>query len=173
MEMRFNGKAPVVHPDATVLDGAKLIGDVTLAPHSSVWFNAVLRGDFGAIELGEYANVQDNCTLHVDPGGKCVIGRYASVGHGATVHGATVCDCALVGMNATILNGAVIGEGSIVGAGALVTERTVIPPHSLAVGVPAKVIKQLPDAVEKMQKDHSLVYAETAEAYKRDTAEKK
>lgn len=168
MLRNFNGISPTVDKTAFIADNADVIGDCIVGEHSSVWFNAVLRGDFGQIKLGRYANVQENCTLHVDPDAACVIGDYVSIGHNAVVHGATVERCSLIGMNATILNGAVIGEGSIIGAGALVTERTIIPPHSLAVGVPARVIRTLPDAVAGEQKAHAEHYAKTAAMYKAD-----
>ena len=168
MIRKFKDATPTIDKTAFVADDADVIGDCIIGEHASVWFNAVLRGDFGRIELGKYANVQENCTLHVDPGAKCILGDYVSVGHNAVVHGATVERFSLIGMNATILNGAVIGEGSIIGAGALVTERTVIPPHSLAVGIPARVIKTLPDSIADEQKMHAEYYAKTAEAYKDD-----
>lgn len=168
MIRKLGDRTPIVDKTAFVADNADVIGDCAIGAHASVWFNAVLRGDFGHIRLGEYANVQDNCTLHVDPNSTCSIGDYVSVGHNAVIHGATVERCSLIGMNATVLNGAVIGAGSIIGAGALVTERTVIPPHSLAVGVPARVIRTLPDSVADEQKLHAEYYSKTAEMYKSD-----
>ena len=109
----------------------------------SVWFGAVIRGDSEAITVGSQTNLQDQVVLHADPGFPCRIGDRVTVGHGAIIHGATVEDDVLIGMRATILNGAVIGAGSIVAAGALVSEGKVFPPRSLIVGVPAKSLRQV------------------------------
>lgn len=137
----FAGKAPVLAPTAHVAQSACVIGDVSLGEESSVWYGAVVRGDCNRITVGARANIQDNCTLHCDSVHPLTLGENVSVGHNAVLHGCTIERNVLVGMSATVLNGAVIGEGSIVGAGALVTENKVFPPHSLIVGVPAKLVK--------------------------------
>ena len=131
-----------VRADATafVAPGAVVVGEVTLGPRSSVWFGAVLRGDMDAIVLGEESNIQDNSVVHVDSGVPVTIGRRVVVGHRAVVHGATVEDDCLIGMGAILLNRSRIGAGSLVAAGALVSEDKVVPPGSLVVGVPGKVI---------------------------------
>jgi carbonic anhydrase/acetyltransferase-like protein (isoleucine patch superfamily) len=145
----LKGVRPVLAPGAYVADGAVLIGQVTLAEGSSVWFNAVLRADSEPIRIGRGSNVQDNSTLHVDPGLPCTIGDGVTIGHNAIVHACTVEDNVLVGMHATILSGAVIGRDSIVGANALVTENARVPAGSLVLGVPARVVRALrPEEVE-------------------------
>ena len=126
---------------AFIADTATLAGGVALAENTSVWYSAVLRADTGSITVGAGSNVQDNAVLHTGPGLDVTIGRNVSIGHSAVVHGCTVGDSCLIGMHATILNGAVIGAGSLIAAGALVTEGTVIPPNSLVVGVPGKVLR--------------------------------
>ena len=139
-------KTPVIHPSAFVHAAAHVIGDVTLAARVSVWPTAVLRGDNDAIVIGEDSNVQDGTIVHVDPGVPCTIGRRVAIGHRAIVHGATVGDDCLIGMGAILLNRVVVGSGSIVGAGAVCREGMEIPPNSLVVGVPAKVIRETTDA---------------------------
>jgi carbonic anhydrase/acetyltransferase-like protein (isoleucine patch superfamily) len=149
-----------------VADGARLIGDVTLNEGASVWFNAVIRADNDHVEIGRFTNVQDNCTLHVDPGRPLAIGDYVTIGHNAVVHGCTIEDNVLIGMHATILNGAVVGRDSLIGAHALVPENAHIPPGSLAVGVPARVIRQLnPEEIERLRKS-AEGYASRARAYR-------
>ncbi|MFE4669260.1 gamma carbonic anhydrase family protein [Streptomyces sp. NPDC056716] len=139
----MGGKEPEVDPTAFVAPTSTVIGDVTIRAGASVWYGAVLRGDAERITVGADSNVQDNCTLHADPGFPVTIGERVSVGHNAVVHGATVEDDCLIGMGATVLNGAVIGEGSLVAAQALVTQGMRIPPGSLVAGVPAKVRREL------------------------------
>lgn len=128
-----------------VAANATVLGDVTLDRGVNIWYGAVLRADEGALILGENSNVQDNAVLHCDPGGQVVLGKNVTVGHSAIVHGCTVGDNSLIGMHATILNHAVVGRNCIIGAGALVPEGMVIPDNSVAVGVPAQVIKTIRD----------------------------
>jgi len=125
-----------------IAEGARVCGEVSLGDGVSVWYNAVLRGDEGAIVVGENSNVQDNAVLH----GQVNLGKGVTVGHGAIVHGCTVGDNSLIGMGAIVLNNAVIGENSIVGAGALVTQNKVFPAGSMIMGVPAKFVRKLTDA---------------------------
>ncbi|MBO9637797.1 MAG: gamma carbonic anhydrase family protein [Siphonobacter aquaeclarae] len=127
--------------------GACIMGDVTLGDESSVWYNAVLRGDVEAIRIGDRTNIQDTAVIHADPGDPTVIGNDVTVGHGAIVHGATVGDGSLIGMRATVLNKARIGRFCLIGANALVTEGMEIPDYSLVLGVPAKVVKTFDPAV--------------------------
>lgn len=141
----YKGVWPTIGPNVFVADGAHLIGRVTVAERASVWFNAVLRADIEAISLGARSNVQDNSTLHVDHGFPTVIGQDVTVGHGVTIHGSTIEDRVLVGMGAVILTGCVIGSESIVGAHALITEKKVIPPRSLVLGTPGRVIRTISD----------------------------
>jgi len=126
-----------VAPNATV------VGNVALGANSSVWFGATLRGDNDLISIGSNSNVQDAAVLHTDPGFPLSIGENVTVGHQAMLHGCTIGDGSLIGIQAVILNGAVIGKGSLVGAGAIVTERKVFPGGSLILGAPAKVAREL------------------------------
>lgn len=141
----FDGKKPDIDSKAYAFETSCVIGMVEMAEYSSVWFNAVVRGDIAPIKIGRYSNVQDGAVLHVADDLPCIVGDFVTVGHSAVLHACTVEDNCLIGMNATVLNGAVIGEGSIVGAGALVTQNTIVPPNSLVVGVPAKVVKTMGD----------------------------
>ncbi|MEU1285152.1 gamma carbonic anhydrase family protein [Kitasatospora sp. NPDC005856] len=137
------GRVPAVDPGAFVAPNAVVVGDVTVAAGAGIWYGAVLRGDAESISVGAGSNIQDNCTLHADPGFPLVVGERISVGHNAVLHGCTVEDDVLVGMNATVLNGARIGTGSLVAAGAVVPQGMVVPPGSLVAGVPAKVRREL------------------------------
>lgn len=136
-------KTPVLGAGVYIASGAVVLGDVTMGAHSSVWYNAVLRGDINRIVIGEYSNIQDNAVVHLADDYPCMIGNYVTVGHSAIVHACTVEDECLIGMGATVLDGAVIGAQSIVGANALVTQGTVIPPGSMVLGSPGKVVRTL------------------------------
>ena len=146
MLLPFGGKVPRDEGAVFVAPNATVLGDVVLGPGSSVWYGAVLRGDDGILTLGENTNVQDNAVLHCDPGGAVTLGKNVTVGHCALVHGCTVGDGSLIGMHATLLNHCVVGKNCIIGAGALVPEGMVIPDGSVAVGVPARVIKPVTEA---------------------------
>ncbi|MDP9040129.1 MAG: gamma carbonic anhydrase family protein [Acidobacteriota bacterium] len=143
----FGGIRPTVPPTCFVDPSAQVIGDVVLGAHSSVWMNAVVRGDVHSIRIGSHSNVQDCAVLHgmrlLYP---VTIGDWVTIGHNATVHGCTLEDAVLVGIGATILNDARIGEGSIVAAGAVIPEHTVVPPNSLVAGVPGRVRRTLTPA---------------------------
>ncbi|MQY10601.1 Protein YrdA [Streptomyces sp. RB5] len=139
------GREPKTDPNAFVAPTAVLLGDVRLAAGSSVWYHAVLRAEFETIELGADSNIQDNCTVHVDPGFPVTVGERVTVGHNVVLHGCTLEDDVLVGMGATVLNGARIGAGSLVAAQALVPQGMRVPPGSLVAGVPAKVKRPLTD----------------------------
>ncbi|MEM7567297.1 MAG: gamma carbonic anhydrase family protein [Pseudomonadota bacterium] len=145
----LGGLAPEIDPDAWVAPGSQVMGSVTLAAAASVWYGAVLRGDNAAISIGERSNIQDVSVLHTDEGFPLSIGADVTVGHRAILHGCTIEDACLIGMGATVMNGAVVGSGSLVGAGALVTERTVVPPGSLVLGAPAKVVKTLDEGARE------------------------
>jgi carbonic anhydrase/acetyltransferase-like protein (isoleucine patch superfamily) len=165
MRIKFKDKTPNIHETCFVAPTADVIGDVTIGEKSSVWHRAVLRGDVNKIEVGSYTNIQDGTIVHVAGEFPAVIGSNVTIGHGAIIHGCTIKDNAFIGMGAIILDGAVIGEGALIGAGALVTEGKEIPPYSLAVGVPAKVVKQLPEEYIEMAKKRAVEYAELAEEY--------
>lgn len=150
--IEFDGHCPDVADDVFIAPGAVVLGQVTIGEGASIWFNAVLRGDKDRIVLGRFTNIQDNCTVHLDPGKPAIIGESVTVGHGAILHGCTVEDNVLIGMHATVLTGAVVGRDSIVGASALVTENAVIPAGSLVLGVPAKVVRQLsPEEIDRVR----------------------
>jgi len=156
----------LVDPTAFVAAHARLIGDVTIGAESSVWFNAVIRGDRETIRIGRQTNVQDLCMLHADPGIPCTLGDRVSVGHAAIVHGAAVEDDVLIGMRAVIMNRARIGAGSIIGVGAVVTEGTQIPPGSVVVGVPGKVKRQAEPRDGKRIRHAAEYYVELAREYR-------
>ncbi len=139
----FNGKRPKIHSTCYVASNATLIGDVTLGAESSVWHNAVIRGDVNKIKIGARTSVQDNCVFHVTTDNPTIIGDDVIIGHGAIVHACTIGNHALIGIGATILDEAVIEDWVIVAAGAVVTEGTRVPSGTLVAGVPAKVIKSL------------------------------
>ncbi len=162
----FGGVTPLAHPTAFVAQNATLVGAVTLAAASSVFYGSVLRGDTDSISIGEGSNVQDNVSMHTDAGIRLVVGSGVSIGHGAVVHGCVIEDDCLIGMGATILNRAVIGAGSLVAAGAVVLEDTVIPPGSLVAGVPAKVRRELSEAEREGVKANASHYVELAAAHR-------
>ncbi len=146
MLIEINGKRPSVAPDAFVAPTAVLIGDVTVESEASVWWGAVLRADWNSIRVGERSSVQDNCVIHCTVAGGTDVGADVTVGHAAVLHGCTVKDGALVGINSTVLDGAVIGECAAVSAGSCVTPKTEVEPGWLAGGVPAKPIKELSES---------------------------
>lgn len=151
--------------NAVILPGAAVVGDVTLGPDCSVWFNAVLRGDGKPIVLGRGCNVQDCCVLHSEKA-PTVLGDWVSVGHGAIVHGASVGDNTIVGMGATLLDFAKIGKNCMVGAGALVTGKMDAPDGSLVLGNPAKVVRPLTEEEIAGLKKNAEHYAELKERYR-------
>lgn len=141
----FHGIWPEVDRKAWISESAVVAGSVTFKEFSSMWHNCSARGDVNRIEVGRYSNVQDNSVLHVADNYACIIGDYVTVGHGAIVHACTIEDHCLIGMGAIVLDGAVIGRGSIVAAGAIVTKGTIVPPNSMVMGIPAKVVKTMPE----------------------------
>lgn len=163
--LTLDGVAPDVPADGGVYvaPGAQVIGRVRLGPRSSVWFNAVLRGDNEPIEVGEGSNIQDGVICHTDPGKPLTIGRDVTVGHNAILHGCWIGDGTLVGMGAVVLNGARIGRCCLIGANALITEGKDIPDGSLVMGQPGKVVRALTEAeIEGL--------AQSAERYRRNAA---
>jgi len=135
--------SPTVAVSAYVAPGAVLVGNVLLADRSSVWFGATLRGDNEIISIGAGSNVQDGAVMHTDPGYPLVVGAQVSIGHQAMLHGCSVGDGSLIGIQAVVLNAAVIGKGCLVGAGAVITERKVFADGTLILGAPAKVVREL------------------------------
>ena len=161
----FAGTTPAVHESVFVAPTASIIGNATLARDSSAFYGVSVRADTAAITVGEGSNLQDNVSVHVDAGKPVVIGEDVSVGHNAVVHGCTVEDDVLIGMHATVMNGAVIGTGSIIAAGALVTEGTVIPEHSLVAGVPGKVRRETTEDERHGIARNAETYAKRIELY--------
>ena len=155
-----------IDPSVFLAAGVRIVGDVTIGPESSVWFNAVIRGDCEAIRIGNRTNVQDNCVLHADEGYPCVLGDDVTVGHGAIVHGAEIADGVLVGMHAVIMNGAQIGADSIIAAGAVVAEKVVIPPRSLVKGIPGKVTRELIERELSRNRHAAAHYVSLAAEYR-------
>jgi carbonic anhydrase/acetyltransferase-like protein (isoleucine patch superfamily) len=135
--------SPSIAPSAYVAPGATLVGRVVLADHGSVWFGATLRGDNEFIRIGMGSNVQDGAVMHTDPGFPLTIGANVSIGHQAMLHGCTVGDGSLIGIQAVVLNAAIIGKGCLVGAGAVITERKTFADGTLILGAPAKVVREL------------------------------
>ncbi|WP_133915283.1 gamma carbonic anhydrase family protein [Streptomyces sp. NBC_00582] len=162
----IGGREPKVDEAAFVAPTASVVGDVTLEAGASVWYGAVVRGDVERITVRRDANIQDNVTLHADPGFPVTVGERVSVGHNAVVHGATVGDDCLIGMGATVLNGAVIGAGSLVAAQALVPQGMEVPPGSLVAGVPAKVKRELTEEERQGVTLNGTLYADLAKAHK-------
>lgn len=140
----YQGRWPQLHESVFLADGARVIGDVSLGKDCSIWFNTVVRGDVHTIVVGEQTNIQDGAVIHCTfKKASTTIGRRVSIAHLAMIHGCTIEDECLIGMQAIVMDGAVIGRGSIVGAGAVVTQGTQIPPRSLVLGAPAKVVREV------------------------------
>ncbi len=157
---------PRVAPGVFIAPDAYVIGRVTIGPRSSVWFGATVRGDIEPVVLGEGVNIQEHCVLHTDPGFPTILGNYVSLGHHALVHSATLEDYVLVAMSATVLSGARIGEGSIIAANALVPEGRQIPPRSLVVGTPGKVIREVTSEEYDRIVETATTYFRLAEEYR-------
>ena len=159
---RLGQRRPEIHPSAYVHESAVLIGAVLIGPRASVWPGAVLRGDNEPIEVGEETNVQDGCVLHTDPGVPIRVGARVSVGHQSMLHGCTIGEGSLIGIQAVILNECVVGRNCLIGACALLTERKHVPDGSMVVGAPAKVLRALrPEEVERMA-DNASSYVRRA-----------
>lgn len=167
----YRGVLPVIPSTCYVDCSAQIIGDVSLGDSSSVWMNAVLRGDVNSIRIGARSNIQDCAVLHgmrnLYP---VIVGEMVTIGHNATVHGCVLEDAVLVGIGAVILNDARIGEGSIVAAGAVIPEHTVIPPNSLVAGVPGKIRRILGDADRELILTYARNYLDYTKIYLEDTA---
>ncbi len=154
----IGGFFPKIDEEAYVSDSASVMGNVELKKGGSIWFNATVRGDLDKVVIGEHSNIQDNCVVHLDTDMPTIIGDYVTVGHGCILHACTIEDKALVGMGATLLDNVVVGEGSIIAAGSVVAPNTKIPPYSMVMGIPGKVVKQLPEESAQDRVDHALAY---------------
>jgi carbonic anhydrase/acetyltransferase-like protein (isoleucine patch superfamily) len=164
MDVRFHPE--LIHSTAYVAPNATIIGDVRVGAEASVWFGTVLRGDSEPIEIGPRTNVQDLAVIHTDEGIPCVLGAGVTVGHRAVIHGATIEDGALIGIGAIVLNGATVGVEALIGAGALVTEGQVIPPRHLALGVPARVVRELTNEETARLRAAAAHYVDRAAAFR-------
>jgi carbonic anhydrase/acetyltransferase-like protein (isoleucine patch superfamily) len=161
----YASKAPRLGERVYLAETAAVIGDVVLGDDVSVWYNSVVRGDCHFIRVGGRTNIQDNCAVHVTEENPTVLEEEVTLGHGAIVHGAVVRKGALIGIRATVLNGADVGESALVGAGALVTPRTVVPPRTLWLGAPARQVRELSDADVEDLKHFHLDYLAHKEEY--------
>jgi carbonic anhydrase/acetyltransferase-like protein (isoleucine patch superfamily) len=167
----YQGRLPHIADGCYVDLSAQVIGDVTLGEHSSVWMNAVLRGDVNTIRVGANSNVQDCAVLHGQRNlYPVIVGDWVTIGHNATVHGCVVEDAVLIGMGVTILNNSRIGEGSIIAAGAVVPEHTVVPPRTLWAGVPAKLRRELSDKDRALILEYAQNYLDYTEIYLKEQA---
>jgi carbonic anhydrase/acetyltransferase-like protein (isoleucine patch superfamily) len=162
---RHLGTKPAIHPSAFIAPGAVVLGDVTIEEEASVWFHVVLRGDINSIRIGARSNIQDGSVVHLADDFPTVVGEYVTVGHRAILHACRVDDEVLVGMGATILDGAEIGARSIIGANALVTMNTKIPPGSLVLGSPGKVARKLDAEEQRSLKTWATRYVELSRKY--------
>jgi carbonic anhydrase/acetyltransferase-like protein (isoleucine patch superfamily) len=148
-----------------VAGNATVIGDVTVGKQVGIWFGAVIRADRDRIVIGDRSNIQDNCVVHTSKGFPVTIGNDVSVGHGAILHGCMIGNRVLVGMGAIIINGAKVGEGSIIGAGAVITEGKDIPPNSVVIGVPGRIVKQVDQVQQQHILNNAVSYVELAREY--------
>ena len=165
----FRGVHPRIAASAYVDSSAQVIGDVEIGERSSIWPNAVLRGDVNSIRVGEETNIQDNCVVHVDTDDcATVIGNRVTVGHSAVLHGCTIEDDSLIGIAAVVLNRARIGRGSVVGAGSVVPEGAVIPPGSLVLGVPGKVRREVSEEERARFEANCANYVSYGQAFKEE-----
>ena len=158
--------SPDIDPSAYIAESANIIGKVSIGANASVWFEVTMRGDNERITLGENSNLQEGCILHTDPGYPLTIGNNVTVGHQAMLHGCTIGDGALVGIQAVILNGAKIGKNCLVGAGALVTEGKEFPDNSLIIGSPAKAVRTLSEEAIAGMRENADGYVKRAQFFK-------
>lgn len=166
MNYKLGEHSPSIDDSCFVAPSADLIGQVVMHPNSSVWFNCVLRADNEPITIGENSNVQDGSILHVDPGCPIEIANNVTVGHKVMLHGCTIGEGTLIGMNAVVLNGAKIGKHCLIGANALVTENMEIPDGSMVLGSPAKIVKELDEKTQAMLKTGAEHYVDNSARYK-------
>ena len=168
MKYRLGDSLVETHPDSWIAPTAVLIGHVRLEEGASVWFNTVLRGDNELILIGKHSNVQDGAVMHTDMGYPLTLGTGVTIGHKAMLHGCTVDDYSLIGINAVILNGARIGKHCIIGANSLIGEGKEIPDGSLVMGSPGKVVRELTEAQKRMLEASAAHYVHNAQRYARD-----
>lgn len=168
MILSYKGIKPQIDDSVFIAPSADVIGRVKIGKNSSVWFNSTIRADVDNVIIGHNTNIQDNCCLHQTEGIPLVIGDNVTVGHGATLHSCTIENNTLIGMGATVLDGAHIGKGSVVAAGSVVLERKSFPDYSLIGGVPAKILRQLPEDTFDKLYHHAQIYVALSAEYKED-----
>jgi len=166
MIKEYKGKRPKIHPTAFIAETAVLIGDVIIEENASIWYGAILRGDINSITVGKNSNVQDGSVIHVADDFPVVIGDNVTIGHNVVVHACRIEDQCLIGMGATILDGAIIEKKSIIGANALITQNKTIPSYSLVGGVPAKHLRTISEDEAQGLYEHAQKYCKLAEGYK-------
>ncbi len=162
----YRDKEPSIHETAYIAKGAVVIGDVEIGAGSSIWFNAIVRGDMEQVKIGDGTNIQDGSVVHVSTGFPCVLGNNVVVGHNVIIHGCSVADNCVVGMGSTILDGAEIGEGSIIAAGSVVTPGKKFPARSFLLGTPARLIREVTDEEVAVNSAIALHYIERAKEYR-------
>jgi carbonic anhydrase/acetyltransferase-like protein (isoleucine patch superfamily) len=155
-----------IHPSAFIAPTAAVMGDVTLGQDASIWYNAVVRGDMAPIVIGASSNIQDGTVVHVDEGVPCIVGQRVGVGHRVILHGCTVGDDSLIAMGSVLLNGVSIGSGSVVAAGAVVPEGMQVPPRSLVMGVPGRIVRQVDAALTERIAATWTHYVEEARSHR-------
>lgn len=163
---RLGERIPAIDHSAYVTDSAQVIGLVALGPHASVWFNAAIRADNAPIRIGANSNVQEGAVLHTDPGYPLEVGEWVTIGHQAMLHGCTVGDGSLIGIQAVVLNGARIGRNCLIGAGAIITEGKEIPDNSVVLGAPGKVVRQLTEADAQRLRQGAQSYVDRAQLFR-------
>ncbi len=161
----YKDLTPRIEAGVFIAAGARIIGEVSIAANASIWYNTVIRADVQPVAIGQYTNIQDNCTLHVMYDFPCTLGSYITIGHNAVLHGCTVADNCLIGIGTIILGYAEIGENCIIGAGSLIAEHKKIPPNSLVMGSPGKIIRQVSSEEIEAVRQAALKYAEVARDY--------
>jgi len=161
-------KRPQIHDSAWIAETATIIGDVSIGEQASVWFGVTIRGDNTSITIGNRSNVQENSVLHVDPGFELTVGDDVTIGHQVMLHGCTIGDNCLIGIQSVVMNGATIGKNCLVGAGALITEGKSFPDGSLIVGVPAKVLRPLTEDEIKRLSGSAANYVTRAELFSKE-----
>ena len=166
MIREFMTKIPLISSTAFIADSSEIIGDVQIGEFSSVWFNAVIRGDMGKISIGDRTSIQDNVVIHTDPSMIMEIKDNVTVGHGAVLHGCRIGNNVMIGMNATVLNGAVIGDYSIIGANALVAPGKVFAERSVIMGIPGDFKRQITDREKEHIEENAASYVKLAKNYR-------
>lgn len=165
----FQGKTPIIHPNVFIAKNATVLGDVKIEEQASIWFQTVIRGDLNSTYIGKRSNIQDLSVIHQSPTLPVIIADDVTVGHQVTIHACTVKNNALIGMGSMVMDGSVVGENALVGAGSLLSPNTIIPPYTLALGRPAKVIRELTEEdIEEMNRIKNS-YVEKMEYYLKQT----